>query len=86
MDKPKVKEGDWIIIGQRPNPFLSDLRGYVLAVQDDLVEVGYYQNNIIEIKAEVIWDGAHWQFKTPPPHGTYVHGPKEAIIKKGPRL
>ena len=79
MDAPKVKEGQWIVIGT------GNLQGYVFDVYSDgSLGVGYYQNRTKAIKEDVIWDGTHWQFKYEGPNGSYLRGHEEAIVKRGP--
>lgn len=84
MNYPKVKEGQWIIIG-KPSPFCRINNGYVFNVQTDgTLNVGYYQNQTKAIKTEVIWDGEFWQFKNSGPDGSYLRGQEEHIVKQGP--
>ena len=79
MDAPKVKQGEWIIIGA------GNLKGHVFDIHSDgSLGVGYYQNRVKAIKEDVIWDGSNWQFKYEGPNGSYLQGQEEAIVKRGP--
>jgi len=83
MEKSNIRKGVWIKIGD-PNNF-QQIDGYVfnVASNGDL-SVGYYQNNIKAIMKDVIWNGGFWEFKCPGPGGSYLRGPEEALVKRGP--
>ena len=85
MNQPEVKRGDWIEIGTQVNPFQLKLHGYVLSASDSgVVEVGYYQDQLEAIRAEVTWDGTCWQFVDKSPRGTHLRGPEASVVRKGP--
>ncbi|MHB0918749.1 MAG: hypothetical protein ACYC1G_13340 [Thiobacillus sp.] len=74
--QPYVKVGEWISV--------SGVAGLVMGVFPEYLTVGYYQNQAKAIKEEVVWDGAHWKFKSSGPDGSYLHGLEEAAVKRGP--
>lgn len=80
MDRPDVKKGDWISIGS------NHISGYVIDVfLDGGLGVGYSQNNAKAIKDDVDWDGERWQFRYSGPSGSYLSGPVEFIVMRGPQ-
>lgn len=79
MNAPEVRKGQWIIIGT------ENLNGYVIDIHSDgSLGVSYYQNQTKAIKDDVVWNGTHWKFKYKGPHGSYLQGQEEAIVKRGP--
>ena len=79
-----VKTGDWIKIKSSQNEYGVD--GYVFYISDhNILSVGYYQNNEVAIKEDVIWDNeGYWKFKIKGPNGLYLRGKEKAIVIKGP--
>ena len=82
LERPQVNEGQWIRIGNLKAG--SVVSGLVMAVLEDHIAVGYYQNQSKAIKEDVIWKDGHWQFKYQGPNGSYLHGSEEAAVKRGP--
>ena len=81
--KKKVKEGEWIKIKSDENS--QGIDGYVFNIfPDGTLSVGYYQNKLKAIKEDVIWNGSFWKFKYEGPNGSYLRGPEEALVKRGP--
>ena len=81
---PEVTQGSWITI--RSNPPGHDLCAYVLRkYMPEKLKVGYLQNELKAIGADVIWNGSYWKF-APPDYGlgSYLSGYEEAIVKRGP--
>jgi len=84
MEQPNVKKGDWIKVKADENSLGFD--GYIFNIfPDGTLSVGYYQNNIKAIKEDVVWNGKHWKFKYEGPNGSYLRGPDETIVKRGPQ-
>lgn len=77
MNKPLVKKGDWIIVGKTIN-------GLVMDVSPEYISVGYHQNGIKAIKEDVVWKNGRWEFMSTGPNGSYLRGPEEAAVKRGP--
>lgn len=75
-ERPDVKVGQWITVGI--------LDALVMAVNSDSIAVGYLQNGAKAVKEDVIWDGKQWKFKTSQPDASYLYGPTEAAVKRGP--
>lgn len=85
MNQPEVKIGQWIKIGKSQGLVMA-IDGYVLNVYPDgVLGVGYYQDNIKAVKEDVIWNGEFWEFKSPGPDASYLRGPEETTVKRGPR-
>lgn len=83
MEKPNIREGQWIKIGNPDN--FDQIDGYVFNVfPSGELAVGYYQNKLKAIKEDVIWNGEYWVFKYSGPNGSYLRGHDEAIVKRGP--
>lgn len=83
MELPIVKIGDWIQVKSNPDSFGID--GYVFSVvSKECLSVGYHQNGIKAIRENVIWGGEYWMFENSGPSGSYLKGPDEAIVKRGP--
>ncbi len=64
MNKPEVKKGDLIIIGEKIKPYLY---GVACNINENStlfdIEVVYLQNNHKYVKDELVWDNNLWQFK-----------------------
>lgn len=75
-DRPVVKKGEWIRVGSVP--------ALVMYVGDEYISVGYYQNKTKAIKEDAVWSGERWEFKYEGPCGSYLHGPEESVVKRGP--
>lgn len=82
MEKPNVKKGNWIKIGDPNDHPQTD--GYVFNIlPNGELSVGYNQNDLKAIKEEVIWNGKFWAFKHLGPNGSYLRGAEEQIVKRG---
>ncbi len=79
-----IKIGDWIKIKTEKNSIGID--GYVFYIHDNnILSIGYYQNNSIAIKEDVIWDlEGFWKFKHKGPNGLYLKGKEKKIVERGP--
>lgn len=84
MEQPKVRKGIWIVIGPQESRFEKPLDGYVFAVHDDCIEVGYLQGKTKAVKEDVIWTCSHWDFKKQGPDGITLGGPEASIVRQGP--
>jgi hypothetical protein len=83
MERPAVRQGEWITIKSSSSD-RTGVAGHVFDVFDDGLGVGYLQNGMKAIKEDVIWKGDHWSFRSSGPNGSYLRGPEEAIVKRGP--
>lgn len=84
METPRVKEGTWIKVKTKRAD--HGINAYVLDVFTPTeLSVGYYQNNLKAIKTDVKWADGFWQFSEPGPHGSYLRGVLEGIVKNGPQ-
>lgn len=77
MNRPSVKEGDWIIVGKNIN-------GLVMGVYPEYIAVGYYQNGIKAVKTDAVWKHGQWEFMYSGPDASYLRGSEEAAVKRGP--
>ena len=60
--KKVIKEKEWIKIKSSQDS--TAINGYVLkCISNELLSVGYMQNNAKGIKEDIIWNGSFWQFK-----------------------
>ena len=83
MEPPEVILKSWIKLGSN-DPFRG-LDGYVLRIfSPGHLSVGYYQNRLKTIRADVIWNGSYWEFEHPHGWGSYLGEPEAGIVKRGP--
>lgn len=74
-----IREGKWIKVGE------NGIDAYIFQVISSTeILAGYYQNQTKAVKENFIWNGEKWDFKNYGPSGSYLRGPDEALVKKGP--
>lgn len=74
-----IREGQWITVGA------EHIDGYVFHVFSPAhLGVGYIQNGGKAIKEDVVWRNGRWEFMEALPDGSYLRGPEEALVRRGP--
>jgi len=85
VDRPKIKNNQWIKIGKSEGLVLS-IDGYVIdTYSDGALSVGYYQNSLKAVKKDVIWNGDHWVFCPSDLGASYLRDAEELIVRRGPQ-
>ena len=76
-ERPEVKVGEWVSIG--------DVEALVISISTEYIFVGHFANGREAVKEEAIWHGTGWRFMHPGANASYLYGSKAMVVKRGPQ-